>query len=295
MGHHLMNTQPLVEIFCDGNQQVGFGHIRRSSSLAEQLIKDGIDVRLSGLSARARTMLPAPEYVGRKASIVVFDSFTGIDTLIQEAIECRQITVTLDWFGETVPDVNIAVYPHSEVYAKQTAYIGFEYILIRDEITSLRWEKPIRRSGNVIICIGGGDMLAQGHIASRRLSEQDIDVTLVQGPLSNKTDISLGYRVLDNPPRYPRLLAECDWAVTNGGGSLFEALCLGKAVFVLPQSDAEMKIAEFVLDKGAILGIGIDNLRVFLPDELIHVAESGVKLVDGRGAERISSIIKGLL
>lgn len=290
-----MSERSLIEIFCEGNEKVGYGHIRRSITLAARLEKDGIDVRVSGLSEEARRMLPAPKHTGREAQVVIFDAPSGIDDQIRIARERHQTTISLDWFGETIPDVNIAVYPHGEVRAIREAYVGFEYILVRDEIAMMRHEQPSGRADRVLILLGGGDLLGQGHNAARYLRDHGYDATLVQGPLAKATEAGVGYRVLVNPSELPQLIASCDWAVTNGGGAFFEAICLGKAAFVLPQTEAEKKIAHFAQEKGAVLGIGLNNLRQFHSAELSPVAERGARLVDGRGAERISAIVQGLL
>jgi spore coat polysaccharide biosynthesis predicted glycosyltransferase SpsG len=290
-----MSEPPLIEIFCEGNEHVGYGHIRRALTLAARLERDGVDVRISGLSANARQMLPELKHAGRIAQIVIFDSPLGIDDQIRVAHDRGQISVALDWFGETIPNVNIAVYHHGEVHATREAYVGFEYALVREDIASLHRAQPTGRANRVLVILGGGDLLGQGHDAARSLHDYGLDVTLIQGPYAKATEAGAGYNVLITPPELPQLLNACDWAVTNGGGCFIEALCLGKAAFVLPQSEAEMRFARFAEDKGALLGIGIDNLRRFYPDELGAVAECGVKLVDGRGAERVSVIVRGLL
>lgn len=290
-----MTQCPVAEIFCDGNEKVGWGHIRRSSALAARLEKEGIGVRVSGLSESASRMLPTPKYLGVPAKVVVFDSHVGIDDQIRTAHEGGQTTVALDWFGETIPNINIAVYPHGEVRATRQAYVGFQYILVREEIATLHRTPPTGRAKRVLVVIGGGDLLGQGPEAARRLRDEGLDVTLVQGPLAKAIVADVGYRVLVNPPELPQLLASCDWAVTNGGGCLFEALCVGKAAFVLPQTSEEWKIARFAEEHGAVLGVGIEGLRSFHPEEVRGVSEYGLELVDGRGVERVSSIIRGLL
>lgn len=290
-----MTQLPLVEIFCEGNSFIGYGHIRRSITLANRLKKDGINVRLTGLSATARMMLPLLQPTNHKASVSLFDSPLNIDHQILTAKKQDQITVTLDWFGESLPDVNIVVYPHKEVRASQRTYVGFEYILVRDEIALLSRTKTSAINGNVLIVLGGADVLGQGHMVARQLSDIGLDVTLVQGPLARATQMELGFRVLINPPELPELMKKCDWVVTNGGGCLFESLALGKAAYIIPQTDAETKIASFVLDKGAALGLGIDGLRQFDLNEINQVQKKGGMLIDDRGAHRISAIIKGLL
>lgn len=289
-----MSRDFLVEIFCEANEQVGYGHIRRSSTLAAALERGGTDVRLSGLSENARRLLPPPQHAGRCAQVAVFDCLEGIDSQIDAARAQGQIVVTLDWFGATVPDVNIAVYAHGEVRARRTAHTGFEYILVRDEIATLPKPQCSGHAGKVLVMLGGGDALGQGHEVAARLCNGGYDVTLVQGPLARSITAGAGYRVYVNPPELPQLLAVCDWAVTNGGGCLFEALCLGKAAYVVPQSEAEMKIAHYAMERSAVLGVGLDGLRGFDADELAPVAQRGARLVDGRGGQRIAAIVRGL-
>jgi len=212
-----MNQCMLVDIFCDGNEQIGFGHIRRSSTLAEQLRKDGVDVRIIGLSGQARDILPLVVADERTASLIIFDSPFGIDDLINAAHKRDQTTLTLDWFGETIPDVNIAIYPHAEVRAIHKSYVGFEFIMVRDEIRSQARVTPSKDVNHVLVVLGGGDVMGQGHSVARQLSDLGLEVTLVQGPLAKNIEEDEKYRVLVNPPQLPEIMASCGWAITNGG------------------------------------------------------------------------------
>ena len=290
-----MSSRPLVAIYCDGSAKVGYGHIRRSKTLATQLDRDGVDACILGLSDEARRLLPEPKRTGHSASVQVFDSPYDIDDMLCAAQLRGQITVALDWFGKVIPDVNIAVYPHGEVRGIKKVHVGFEYILLREEIVLRRQLTATHSAKCVLVVLGGGDLLNQGHELSRRLCEQGLEVTLVQGPFAKNRDAGDGYRVLMSPPELPQLLASCDWAVTNGGGCLFEAMCMRKAAYVIPQTEAEENIARFAKTQGAILGVGSANLRAFSYDELGIVAERGAKLVDGLGVSRVSSIIRGLM
>lgn len=290
-----MRDRPLVEIFCDGSTEMGYGHIRRCISLASQLEKDDVEVRIVGLSAEAQRLLPVPSQNGRIACIQIFDSPYNIEQLINAAHSRGQISVALDWFGEFKPDINISVYPHREVLGRKKTYIGFDYILLSEEILLHRQIVSSTKANKVLVVLGGGDLLNQGHEISRLLFQKGLDVTLVQGPFATNSETANGYEVLSNPPDLPQLLATCDWAVTNGGGCLFEAMCIGKAAFVFPQTEAEAKIARYVQKQGGLLGIGYKSLRAFLDSELCAVAERGAKLVDGLGTSRVSSIVRGLM
>jgi spore coat polysaccharide biosynthesis predicted glycosyltransferase SpsG len=290
-----MSQLKRVDIICDGDERIGYGHIRRSLALAEQLEKDGLAVRLVGLSEQAIRALPAVDSSDEPASVVIFDAPRGIEEHIDSVVNNGQACITLDWFGEAVPDVNIAIYPHGELRARRMSYTGFEYIIIRDEIIAQRGAASVGSGKKVLVCLGGGDLLHQAHQAASKLSEQGLDVVLVQGPLAADTTEDDKFQVLVSPAGLPGLMASADWLVTNGGGCLFEALCLGKAVVVLPQTDQETKIAAYAAEKSTLLGIGMDALRQYGSDELMAVMGRGDNLVDGRGAERISQIVRGLL
>ncbi len=290
-----MSERLLAEISCDGDEKIGYGHIRRSLTLMTQLERDGFDVRVKGLSERARRWLPIPKFPGRTTDIQIFDLPCGINEQIQAAQMAGQMTVALDWFGETLPDVNIAVYPHGEVRGLRKVYHGFEYVLIREEVALLRRSPEVHGSKRVVVVLGGGDLLGQGHEAACHLCRQGLEVILVQGPLANKRGSGEGYEVLINPSNLPQLLASTDWVVTNGGGCMFEAMCLGKATVVLPQTETEMRIARFAKDRDALLGIGLDCLHLFQATELEKIAERGFELIDGRGASRVSAIIRDLV
>mgnify|MGYP000873502048 CR=1 FL=1 len=53
-----MNEYPLIQIFCDGNTEIGFGHVRRSSALAAYLCDRNIPAVLTGLSKDSKDLLP---------------------------------------------------------------------------------------------------------------------------------------------------------------------------------------------------------------------------------------------
>jgi spore coat polysaccharide biosynthesis predicted glycosyltransferase SpsG len=290
-----MKASSRVDILCDGNNKVGFGHIKRSLTLAAQLRLDGVDVRLVGLSEQAKIMLPYAIENTSEPEITIFDSPINIDEKISNFNKIGRFTIALDHFGWATPDVNIAVFEHQRVHALRSSYIGFEFILIREEIIRLRGSSPSGQASRVLVMVGGGDILGHGHIAAQILTSAGCDVTLIQGPFSDSSRQFTDYAILKNPSDLPELFVKCDWAVTSGGGSLFEGLCLGKAVHVLPQTSAESRIAQYVSSHHGILGLGLDSLRPYTPSEVATTGESGACLVDGLGALRISKIVKSCL
>jgi len=153
----------------------------------------------------------------------------------------------------------------------------------------------VEEGEGVIVILGGGDLLRQGHRAASELARLGMRVTLIQGPLATSYEQSPFFEVLVDPPDLPSRLATSGWLVTNGGSCMFEAMCLGKATFVLPQTQSEAVLAKSMLERGGLLGVGLENLKC--PDKaaIRDKAERAAELVDGRGAERIATIVKSLL
>lgn len=285
----------MVDIVCDGNGQIGFGHIRRSMTLAQQLTSDGVDVNLVALSETSKGHLGPTRKVDGKAAIRIFDTPYLTDGELLSTQASGQIAVTLDWFGHAIPDINIVIYPHNEVKALKQSFVGFDYIMIRSDVLALRSLKRVDHTEEVLIVLGGSDLLGQGHSAANRLALDAFKVTLVQGPLSKNRSTAANYDVAVNPDNLAELMRSCSWAVTNGGSCLFEAMCLGKATLVLPQTYAEQRIADFVQAKDAILGIGMEICDTFTAAQINAVGERAYNTVDGLGASRLSLIVRGLV
>jgi spore coat polysaccharide biosynthesis predicted glycosyltransferase SpsG len=280
-----------IELVCDGSHSIGYGHVRRTLTLAEALRRDGRRVRVRGMSHQAQSLLPSKIAQEDDAAVVVFDAPAGVDPWIRRARDAGQVVVALDWFGEVEPDVAIVVYPHHLVRARQRSYVGLEYQMIRAEITE---QHRCLEGEGVVVMLGGGDVRGQGHLAAGHLANQGLRVSLIQGPLATDCEPKVQYEVLVDPHDLPARLASSAWVVTNGGSSMFEAMYLSKAVVALPQTDAEKILATFALERGALLGIGLKYLRRYDREELHPTALRAAALIDGRGAQRVAEIVGAL-
>jgi spore coat polysaccharide biosynthesis predicted glycosyltransferase SpsG len=190
------------------------------------------------------------------------------------------------------PDIAVVIYPHKSVRARLRDYVGLEFQIIRDEIVNA----PRLKNGiGVVIVLGGGDLLGQGHLTAAHLAQLGLRVSLIQGPLAKHREPSELFEVIIDPPDLAIRLVESDWVITNGGTCMFESMCLGKATFVLPQTRLEKPLAEHIWKLGGILGLGREKLTIPKQSEKYAVARKAVELIDGRGAIRVAKIIEGLL
>jgi len=284
----------IVDIKCDGDSSVGYGHIRRCETLQKALQSFGVDAYISTLRESSRELIGSTKLLKKKPSLVVFDSPYDFEDVLKDARLSGFKTLTLDYFGQSVPDINISIYPHHISRAKYESFVGFDYVMVRSEIIAAKShsESKITNHNNyILIVIGGGDTLGHGVKAAEFFIKKEFEVILVQGPTTNSADIYgvKSYQVLKNPPNLPALIAGASIVITNGGGTLFEALYLNKNIYVLPQTDRERVIADTIYMKDMILGYGSENLyRIKFKN---NNTSNGETLIDGGGANRVCRII----
>jgi spore coat polysaccharide biosynthesis predicted glycosyltransferase SpsG len=281
-----------IDLVCDGGSDIGFGHIRRILALSDQLSRQGFDCNVIGISPHAASLLPRQPQSFSPASIVVFDAPNGLEERMKAALAIGQCVVALDWFGRVEPDIAITVYPHSPVRARYRSYVGLEYQIIRSEITD---QPTLKKGKDVVVMLGGGDLLKQGHLVSEQLSQKGLKVVLIQGPFADKGYNKAGYEVVFDPTDLPSRLMSASWLVTNGGACMFEAMCLGKAAAVLPQTPAEAVLADIIYSDGGVLSVGLQHLTIPSDAEVLAVEHQAARLVDGRGVERVAQIIGELV
>ena len=241
-----MNRGNLIEIKCDGDSKIGFGHIRRCLTLKEKLQIDGFIVNVMGVNEASQNIIDrwqiSTNVVDKSVKLVVLDSpYQTTDEKIQESRLKKTPSIALDYFGQVSPDFNILIFPHERFRAVNEVYVGYEFVMIRDEILRCKQDSMLHESEKkfVLVAIGGGDILNQGHMVAKYLVEKGLNVTLIRGPINMNKPINglPSYDVKISPENFPQILAQSDWVVTNGGGTLFEALYLNKSVFVLQQTN----------------------------------------------------------
>ncbi len=277
-----------VNIFCVGGKRLGYGHVQRSLALATALERQGHSVVLHGLTPETTGLLPHSVKPSNRGRVDVFDAPVGIEGNLRRTRREGRLSVALDWFGEEEPDVAVAIYEHVRVRARRASHVGFEFCILREAI---RRQTPIVPRQGVVISLGSGDILRQGPGIASELGQVGLDVTLIQGPLASDSESSGSFRIAKNPSNFSALIAGCSWAVTNGGGTMLEAMHLDTPVVAVPQSSAEHEFALSLMERGVILGLGREALRAFSQEELEGHYGRGPNLIDGKGADRVAAIV----
>lgn len=284
-------SNSLIQIYCDGGTKTGFGHISRSKALSNYLSSKGLNSFVFGITEEANDLIGDDAYENKDAQIIIFDSHRNLDNLIIRERKKKKIIIALDWFGHEKPDYNIVIYPHTKPKSIIKNLVGFKYIIIRDEVQLLKNTKKIKNKA--LVCIGGGDILNQGHLAAEYLNQKGFEVTLIVGPISKSLFDKKNFKVLKNPKNFAELLASSSLVVTNGGGCMFESIFLNIPTCVLPQTEFEKNISDLALKSNAILGLGINFIRNLNIKEINFNYQQD--LIDGLGKYRIFKIIEDII
>jgi spore coat polysaccharide biosynthesis predicted glycosyltransferase SpsG len=277
-----------IRIVADGSPTYGYGHLSRTHELAFSFEEAGFFVEYvnlrkssnagaSGVQTRDLTLIDLP-YDG--------------DHWLADARSKGEGVIGIDYLGRGRPDILIRMNrPLGNVPAHRVFY-GLDYAIIRREIRTA----PRVLGNYVLVSIGGADVNDQGALCAGMLSNWGLKTILVRGPLAKQHTLPAArFRVVNEPPDFSRLLGGCGWAVTNGGTTMLEALSMGKAVHVVPQTAEEMRFASELLERGLLLGIGIDSLRPPEPDRIASLGRRASAAVDGQGANRIVGIGRELV
>ena len=191
--------------------------------------------------------------------------------------------------------------------------LGPKYALLRNEFAENR-KNVKNRSGKInriLISFGGSDEKNQTLIslkAIKKLAEEKINVDVIVGePNKNKTKIKKICSSMENltyyqqPKNIAKIMKRADLAIGAGGIITWEKCCLGLPSIVSIVSKNQEDAVNAVSKKGCLINLGraerltsqdylsaITNLN---SKKLIQMQKKCMKLVDGKGAERVAKQI----
>jgi spore coat polysaccharide biosynthesis predicted glycosyltransferase SpsG len=291
---HFLNTANIC-ILTDGGGKYGFGHLRRSLTLYDAFKFEDFQVTLIPQSDAARMLVPISQHKKIPVDAYILDVPYPADDLISGLRSQNAQIIALDYFGKANPDLTISVFEHHDQIPPGYRVSGLQYAIIRPELLKM----DIATSSNsVLVMIGGSDILSMGTKVALELVAMGYEVDLIQGPAVAEPYQDLRekkIKVWESPKNLPRLMQACSWAVANGGTSMLELLAMKKAVFVVPQTEAENQFASLLYQSEGVLGIGSENLFSPTLEKKTEVAIRAGQLVDGLGIARIIKLVRNLL
>jgi spore coat polysaccharide biosynthesis predicted glycosyltransferase SpsG len=271
------------------------GHIMRAVAVGQELMRRGHRVELQAISDTAEHVLPAfPSYDGGEPDLLFFDMPHEIASWMV-GWSGRIPVVALDYFGMVRPTLTISVLERTDPPPPGRRVCGLQYAIVRPEV--LPSARP-RETTGVLIVIGGEDAEGLGPQVARWFQSSDLQVTLVEGP-SRRDRYNIEPRphleVVKNPPDLVKRMASCAWGITSGGVTMVEMMSLGKAVYAIPQTVHEDRLARHVFSQGGILGVGGKSFHIPTAMEITSIGRAASRLVDGGGLGRVCDAVEQLL
>jgi spore coat polysaccharide biosynthesis predicted glycosyltransferase SpsG len=276
-------------------QNIDFSRLRLDSAISPAAIL--IDTRLSdGLDAFIRTAR------GKDIPIISLHDM-GLNPL------CSDIAV----------DGSIAAEARHDLPARRS-FTGAAYMILDPALRELRGKHPgvKKEIRSVFVGLGGGDARKYFSLVLEGLrfwaagTEREIEVVGMRGFVEWGQD-DFNKETL-NPLRFrwetgaaAGFLRNSDLAVTAGGISAYEALCSGVPLMALSWDSLQQTAIDRIEEAGGCvsLGAGDDLTPEFLAGAIGKIdadaaarekmIQRGVKIVDGRGAERVAAIIRGAI
>ena len=195
-------------------------------------------------------------------------------------------------------------------------YGGPEYAILRESFAGAA--KPVRADARqVVISFGGSDpqgltLKVLRALDSPEIMKSELGVKAVLGPaFSYGQELRellprLHYQpmLLENVEHMAEILSEADLVFCAGGMTVYEIAALGVPGLVMCQNAREVRRMEHFSRSGSIehLGLGteLEEKRITQAAEALlanetrrrAMSESGQKLVDARGAQRVAEVVK---
>ncbi|MBM3132191.1 MAG: UDP-2,4-diacetamido-2,4,6-trideoxy-beta-L-altropyranose hydrolase [Chloroflexi bacterium] len=197
--------------------------------------------------------------------------------------------------------------------------LGADYFMFRKEFIDVAkvWRDIGVIGRKVLVTMGGTDShgvtLAVARALARPDMPPDLDVRILMGVIFPDA-VERGLKTIAEASKAPiRLYGEVDnvaahmlWAdvaITSGGLTKYETAVTGTPSIIISQVESQMQVSERFAREGSALNLGLgaelsdDYLARVVKDLLgdhgarTKMSESGKRLMDGRGCERVVSEI----
>ena len=300
----------------EGNEKVGTGHVMRCLSLARALEKL-TNVKLLFIVNEQEKII---EKVAKRGRNVI-----TVPSNLDEDHRRNFLATVLKKFDADLmivdlPDSKITDFKDIEHIVKAVVYINElskfpEYLILNEDFELVHQkEKAVRKEGKkVLVTFGGSDPhgLTLKTVKALKDLENSIEISVVLGPLfahydylkrllpTSKRDFTLIF----DPENIAELFFDADVLITAGGGSCFEAACVGTPSLILCQAKHQIENASILEKYGISINLGwgkdvpenliFSTLRSLLKNKQLRqdMSVKGKKLIDGNGAERVAKLI----
>ncbi|MBM7557279.1 spore coat polysaccharide biosynthesis predicted glycosyltransferase SpsG [Halanaerobacter jeridensis] len=184
---------------------------------------------------------------------------------------------------------------------------------MREEFQGISRSNISNETNSILVTVGGSDKLnlTPKIIKSINQLNQELHLDVVICPSFKNIDkiikivqkVDLEIALYFNVNKMSELMLNNDLAISAGGSTLYELAATGTPTITLLQAENQVKVAEAMEEKGAIINLGFghmisksklkDNIEKVINDFALRkeMSQQGQKIVDGQGAERVANYI----
>lgn len=325
---HVMRCLALTKAWQATGGRVCYLMAESIPALEERLAREGVTI--TKISAARGSVSDAEQTVAEahrlSAAWVVADGYRFEPDYIRKLKAVGPRVLFLDddgrfdfYAADVVLNQNISA--NSAMYDKREPYtsllLGSEYALLRPEfLVELRNREYPAAARKVLVTMGGSDSenLTRKVLLGLLRLEPNIEVRIVTGSgnpwheeLQILADRRTGFQLESSPANMAPLMRWADIAISGAGSTCWELAYLGLPAIVIALSRDQREIASALAQNQVAVSLGwhanlteeqiSDTLDGLLDDQSQRraMSERGLKLVDGRGAERVVAFLQNSL
>ncbi len=333
-----------ILIYTYGNHEMGMGHIYRMLNLASLLKKRGHNLLffipswnegIRKITEYNWKILKIPMGSFEQESIykqlldnytfgcIIADALDISKNIIKLFKEKTKLLVTLDNIGDGrfLSDILINILYKREPRLKKPKIEvnSFDYLILNENFKNFNLkEKNIKKNiKKILITQGGSDShgIIPKIIDNLKNLPKELEYNILVGPaFKHYKDLELSIKrsqlkinIIKDTDKPWELFYNMDLAISGGGITLFELLCVGVPCIALTQEYKELETTKEINKLGLVQNLGLyENLKgnelknsiIQLKDNYnkrIKMSEKSKKLIDGCGCERIANLIENSL
>jgi len=325
--------KPLVVMCGDGSNTRGMGHIYRMLTLADALntwaevrfLTRGDEIAYKKLSERYPTTLTVNDEDDYKIldadrpAVIIIDRLDTKTQKMRKLASLCETLVTFDDCGEGAYEADLAInvlYNRIKPKGHTKFYTDPSYAIINKRFAEVKREES-KDTPQILVTMGGADTLGHTPKVIKVLDEmpERFNIIAAIGPAFKhyseleeatkkcRKPVDLRFNVND----MWNLMAWADISVSAGGNTLFELASAGTPTIAICEESFEVETADRMQTFGTCINLGYQkkvdekqltkNINKLLKDQSkrVEMSKTGRKLVDGRGPERVSELIKKTL
>lgn len=330
---HVMRCLALAQAWQDAGGRAVFATVEGTSAIRERLQSESCELASISAEAGTRADARQTIARGREnaANWVVVDGYKFAEEYQRELKSTGLKLLFLDDYGHAAHYsadlvLNQNVCADESLYAARESHtrllLGTRYCLLRREFgVTDKWEReisPIAR--RLLVTVGGSDpenLTARAIQALTLLNCENLEATVVVGgsnphfqQLQSAADAignqqRLKITLLRDVSNMAKLMAWADAAVSAAGSTCWELCRLGLPALLIDAAENQNALARELDRRGCAIHVGGANEispkkianqleRLFLSPELRNsLSLRSRQLVDGHGARRVVSILRG--